>query len=328
MSPVSISTHPISTTGQKRRRSESPPRNCKRLARPHPTRFLVVADTHDSKALSESHPHCDVLLHCGDLTEDGSPESLAAAIENLGAVKAELKLVIPGNHELSLDKAYYLQEGGKLEDYQKSKDLAYGEFAKAKGVTFLEEGTHQFTLKSGAKFRIYASPYTPTYGASAFQYPSREDRFNPSDNTPEWGENLSTETSRIPQDVDIVMTHGPPKYFLDATPDGRNAGCEHLREAIIRVRPRLHCFGHIHCGYGAQRLDWKSPAKTNDSRPFITIPKEWVGKNQAKKKGYSALPPGSVEDMGRKVQTLLVNAAVMDGNGEPSNMPWVVDLDL
>jgi Icc-related predicted phosphoesterase len=316
---------------KKRARSTSPACGYEKRTRLTPTRFLVVSDTHDHRALSASHPECDVLLHCGDLTEDGSPASLSSAIKNLEAVNAELKLVIAGNHEISLDRDYYVSEGGDLKDHQKATELAYGELAKASGVTFLTEGTHEFTLKSGATFRIYASPYTPAYGMSAFQYPSCEDRFNPPSDTPAWGKNVSTDSSTIPNGVDIVMTHGPPKYFLDATSDGRSAGCEHLRQAIARVRPRLHCFGHIHCGYGAQRLDWDLSAvgsKSEDSDGFVTMPKEWVGKNQSKKKGYSSLPPGSVEAMKEKKQTLLINAAIMDGKNEPSNMPWIVDLEL
>lgn len=46
------------------------------------------------------------------------------------------------------------------------------------------------------------------------------------------------------------MTHGPPKYILDGTRDGCNGGCEHLLQAINRMKSKLHCFAHIHAGYG------------------------------------------------------------------------------
>jgi Icc-related predicted phosphoesterase len=48
------------------------------------------------------------------------------------------------------------------------------------------------------------------------------------------------------QDIDIVMTHGPLYDHLDKTHDRLNVGCPQLLQAIERVRPRLHCFGHIH----------------------------------------------------------------------------------
>jgi hypothetical protein len=53
--------------------------------------------------------------------------------------------------------------------------IVTGDVSKECGVTFLEEGTHTFTLDSGTKFTIYALPYTPQYGQSAFQYPTNQD---------------------------------------------------------------------------------------------------------------------------------------------------------
>jgi predicted phosphodiesterase len=293
-------------------------------------KFLIVSDTHDTEP---NLPQCDVLLHCGDLTEDGSPASLKKALKAIGKANAGLKLVIAGNHEISLDKSYYLSEGGSEKDYAEAYALVSsdeGSEASKNGVTFLEEGTHTFTLKSGVTFTIYASPYTPKYGASAFQYQSDEDRFNIATSTPKWAKNVGTEKSVIPMDVDVVMTHGPPKYLLDATADGRSAGCEHLRRALARVRPRLHCFGHIHRGYGAQRIEYDD-MKTPEDDPdcIISLPKEWVGKNQAKRKGYANLPPNSREAFHEdKGQTLMVNAAVLDKNDEPGNAPWMVELEL
>jgi Icc-related predicted phosphoesterase len=51
----------------------------------------------------------------------------------------------------------------------------------------------------------------------------------------------------IPPDTDILVTHGPPRNVLDC-----GQGCPALRRAVIRVKPRLHCFGHIHTEYGTR----------------------------------------------------------------------------
>jgi hypothetical protein len=297
----------------------------------HKVRFLVMSDTHSAK-LPSTLPECDVLLHCGDLTEDGSPESIAGALRSLSNVKAELKLAIAGNHDISLDKTYYLAEGGKEADVEQAYGLicpeAISEASKS-GVIFLSEGTHQFTLSSGATFTIYASPYTPAFGASAFQYPTNEDRFNPPDLTPAWAENVVSESSLIPSHADIVMTHGPPKYILDTTSGGQSAGCEHLRRAIERVRPKLHCFGHIHTGYGAQRVRYVEKDKEMKGSDIVQpLQKEWVGKNQAAKKGYASLPPGSLDGFAQGKQTLCINAAMEGDEGTLENAPWFVELDL
>jgi Icc-related predicted phosphoesterase len=67
----------------------------------------------------------------------------------------------------------------------------------------------------------------------------------------------------IPAGVDILMTHGPPRGILDGVtrfnedlyPSDeslftKHLGCEALLEALGRVKPRFHVFGHIHEGYG------------------------------------------------------------------------------
>lgn len=326
----------------KRNRSSSPPEtrpplkrkqeeHATEMAPPKRVRFLIMSDTHGGE-LPKSLPECDVLLHCGDLTEDGSPSSIAEALQALSKVKAEMRLVVAGNHDIALDKQYYLAEGGSETDVGKAHALISpeaGSEASKSGVTFLAEGTYRLTLSSGATFRIYASPQTLAYGASAFQYPTNEDRFNCASSTPAWAKNVGTESSIIPNDVDIVMTHGPMKYILDATADGRSVGCEHLRRAIERVKPKLHCFGHIHTGYGAQRVEYASGSKIErDSDTIKPMQREFVGKNQAARKGYAILPPGSEEDFHRSKQTLCINAAMEGEKGVLENAPWLVQLDL
>ncbi|KAK4182160.1 hypothetical protein QBC35DRAFT_396522, partial [Podospora australis] len=49
----------------------------------------------------------------------------------------------------------------------------------------------------------------------------------------------------LPETSDIIVTHGPPKLYLDP-------GCPYLREEISRIRPRLHVFGHIHIAHGRE----------------------------------------------------------------------------
>jgi 3',5'-cyclic AMP phosphodiesterase CpdA len=83
-------------------------------------KYLIVSDTHDAEM---NLLPCDVLLHCGDLTEDGSPSSLRKALQSIGKAKAELKLVIAGNHEISLDEQFYLSEGGSEKDILESTAL-------------------------------------------------------------------------------------------------------------------------------------------------------------------------------------------------------------
>ncbi|HEY3987924.1 MAG TPA: metallophosphatase domain-containing protein [Acidobacteriaceae bacterium] len=78
--------------------------------------------------------------------------------------------------------------------------------------------------------KIFGSPITPLYGG-AFGMSNEADR-----------EKLY---STIPADTDILMTHGAPQGVLDA-----DQGCAALRRTVLRIKPRLHCFGHVHSAYG------------------------------------------------------------------------------
>jgi hypothetical protein len=49
-----------------------------------------------------------------------------------------------------------------------------------------------------------------------------------------------------PAGVDVLVTHGPPYGTGDWCGGPVRQGCRELREAVCRVRPLLHVFGHIH----------------------------------------------------------------------------------
>lgn len=283
------------------------------------TRFLILSDTHNfefadnpiSSPLTPDLPKADVVLHCGDLTHCGGASSYKKAIRLLSAFDAELKLVIAGNHDLELDKEFWesyldLEDGDEIEDHAKAIEVMTGPLAKEAGLIYLEEGTYTFTLKTGAVFKIYASPYSPKFGDFAFSYKHNEDRLNDAHQVADG--NRSIARNPMPAGVDIVMTHGPPKGLLDECPDG-NFGCENALQAVRRVRPRLHCFGHIHEGNGAVMMDWENGGNhsgiCNDYPKPIDLP---------------ALVDGQ--------QTLMVNAAIMNEKNEPVNAPWLVDLEL
>uniref|UniRef100_A0A7S2GRX7 Calcineurin-like phosphoesterase domain-containing protein n=1 Tax=Helicotheca tamesis TaxID=374047 RepID=A0A7S2GRX7_9STRA len=88
--------------------------------------------------------------------------------------------------------------------------------------------------------QFYGSPYTPAIPGKtmAFNYHDRQ--------------TAHTIWQKIPQDVDILMTHGPPHQFLDRIIVGKHVGCPKLRQRVMQVQPKFHFFGHIHEGFGIQ----------------------------------------------------------------------------
>lgn len=122
-------------------------------------------------------------------------------------------------------------------------------------------------------------------------YGEEEDRFN-------------SDAGGIPDDIDVVITHGPPKfseyevYDLDANEKGEHLGCEKLARGMRSVKPRLHCFGHIPEGRGAMTIDWKDG-----------------GMSRAESLGSEKSSVLTIRDGIKEKETLFVNAA-MDGSGK------------
>lgn len=126
------------------------------------TRFLIISDTHSDQPFRQPLPKADVLLHCGDLTMIGKLDEYQSTLDMLRDCDAELKLVIAGNHDISLDEEYYGRRGKWMHGWREydanmpalAKAMWTGEKAQRAGVTYLEEGMREFTLASGARLRV------------------------------------------------------------------------------------------------------------------------------------------------------------------------------
>jgi Icc-related predicted phosphoesterase len=177
-----------------------------------PFTIVCISDTHELHREVEV-PTADLLIHPGDFTM--LSKSVAAILDFnqwLGELPHRYKVVIPGNHEFFLEA-----------DPDKRKLIS-------NAAVLINQGLEVMGLK------LWGSPTTPLYGG-AFGLSSEKDRIKL--------------YSTIPDDVDILITHGPPYGILDRAPDSQDhAGCRPLLSAVHRVKPRLHIFGHVHEGYG------------------------------------------------------------------------------
>lgn len=192
-----------------------------------PVSVVCVSDTHNSQP---ALPDGDVLIHAGDLTQSGSARELQATIDWLRAQTHPAKIVIAGNHDLLLDPSQDDQRGGAGNAVSEREAIDLGD------VIYLENASVTITCPNGRQLRVYGSPYSPRHGNWAFQYPCSH------------GHDVWAGT--VPRDTDILVTHGPPRAHLDLL----HLGCVHLLRELWRVRPRLHVFGHVHEGAGAEWL--------------------------------------------------------------------------
>jgi hypothetical protein len=314
------------------------------------TRLLLISDTHNTPPHPPPSPHpyrhplpkATILIHSGDLTTIGSATEHKTTLATLKSHPAELKLIIAGNHDITLDEKYYaalppssFKTRSGRGDTSAIKQLYCGPEAQAAGIRYLDEGVHTFTLSTGARLRVFASPYTPEFCGWAFAYPRGRDRFNP---PPEEASASASASGPDPADgdaaggasvvpdfpsVDIMITHGPPAGVLDTVVNGGSVGCEGLFAAVKRARPRVHVFGHIHEGYGALRAEWGADMTLGGTK--VVCDEDRVREERGAYVDVSA-------DSGRPLQfgeeTLFVNASVLDERYRAVNAPWVVDLDL
>lgn len=110
------------------------------------TQFLIISDTHDLAVRDlPKLPTADVVLHCGDITEDGDIKSYKKTIDALATLPAELKLVIAGNHDISLDRSFYASQGGSDDDHNNAMAIWRSENCRRNNIHYLEEGKKELT---------------------------------------------------------------------------------------------------------------------------------------------------------------------------------------
>ncbi|KAI1264202.1 calcineurin-like phosphoesterase [Xylariaceae sp. FL1019] len=195
-----------------------PPRN-----RP-PIKIVFLSDTHES--IVPNVPDGDLLIHCGDMTNDGTAASIQKQIDWLASLPHRHKVVVAGNHDSWFDI-----------NSRKEEDALGHRSVNLKTVHYLERKSISLTFKGGRKLIIYGAPDIPQCGGadSAFQYTIDQ---HPWEGT-------------IPQDTEILVTHTPPIHHQDLS-----IGCPGLLREIWKAKPKVHVYGHVHCGRGIQAAYW------------------------------------------------------------------------
>ncbi|HLA95024.1 MAG TPA: metallophosphoesterase family protein, partial [Pyrinomonadaceae bacterium] len=166
-------------------------------------------------------PDGDILIHSGDATKVGNVEQIAAFNKWFSALPHKHKIFVAGNHDWL---------------FEKNKSIARSLLDA--DIIYLQDSSVEI---EGLK--IYGSPWQPRFFDWAFNLNR--------------GPEMAEKWKLIPDDIDILITHGPPNGILDEVPRSfgiEYSGCEELRKRVARIaslgRLKLHIFGHIHCGYG------------------------------------------------------------------------------
>jgi Icc-related predicted phosphoesterase len=192
------------------------------------TRIVCMSDTHGQHEQVYLPATGDVLIHAGDLTMRGEPQTLQELGDYFGMASSRFSqiIVIAGNHDVTLQPDFFHRQA-----YSRKKPYAYEAAVTAlkSSCTYLEDEACHL---DESRLVVYGSPWSPEYGVWAFTKP-------PAEMDKVWRE--------IPKETDVLVTHGPPYGRGDQIRLGYRVGCPSLLPHVqTRVRPRLHVFGHIH----------------------------------------------------------------------------------
>lgn len=188
-------------------------------------KLTCISDTH-MRHRDLVLPGGDVLIHSGDFMNSGHVVGDIADFANwLSAQDYEYKIVIAGNHD-------------RMFEYDSENALRLLDSFGDDSIIYLQDSE---VVINGVKF--YGSPWTPEFCGWAFALKSQEE------SEKKW--------SKIPNDVDVLITHGPAYGYLDKIkyPVSTNSTKEHLgdkslAERIEHINPKLHICGHIHSAQG------------------------------------------------------------------------------
>ena len=177
-------------------------------------KVVAISDTHNQLKYIDV-PDGDVLIHAGDFSMMGREGEVDQFFEDLMILPHQHKIFIAGNHD------YLAQRNPEI-------------FKKMipEGITYLQDDE---VIIDGVK--LYGTPWIHNLPRWAFNIDDVNERAK------KW--------SLIPDDVDDLISHGPPKRILDMVPrfglGVENVGCDSLRyEVENRIKPAYHVFGHIH----------------------------------------------------------------------------------
>lgn len=173
-------------------------------------------------AMSDSHgkhrdvivPPCDILIHAGDITNFNDRGHYDDFFKWFQEQPATHKVFIGGNHD------DYLEDHPHDNEYL----LSYPQ------IHYLENtGIELMGLK------IWGSPVQTDFFKMAFSRKRIE---------------REVEWAKVPEGVDVLVSHCAPFGVLDRNEGDNFTGCDVLMDNIVRVRPKLCLFGHIHEAYG------------------------------------------------------------------------------
>eukprot|EP01084_Bolivina_argentea_P313024 542017_1 len=186
-------------------------------------RLICISDTHNGyDALTQQlielyESENDIFIHAGDMTDRGSIDELNKINDWFGKLPYKHIITISGNMDgIGLDK-------GNVDGYKVFTNAIYLE--------------HEYFEIKDIGLKLFATPYTPKF-VGGFQLMTDVE--------------AAIKWKDIPSNIDVLISHGPPKSILDSTSRGDSIGDKVLSKELERIQPKAMIYGHVHASYGYQ----------------------------------------------------------------------------
>jgi hypothetical protein len=154
-------------------------------------------------------PPADVLFHTGDFTNRGTHQEMANFNAWLGTLRARYEHIVV-----------------IIGNHEHNSGAGSDAKTVLTNAVVLD---HELITING--LRIFGSPWT-----------SGQSNSNPDK------DRASDYFEHIPENVDVLLTHGPPRHIFDRLEFSSTwyGSSERLRKRIELVKPKAHLFGHVH----------------------------------------------------------------------------------
>src|ERR1035437_1547044 len=175
--------------------------------------ITLLSDSHGQhrKIPKEWLPETDWILHAGDVSSMGTLEQISDFLDWFSKVgNYKFRVFCAGNHDWLFERTSYLAKS-MIPD----------------NVIYLENSE---VVIDGIK--VYGVPQQIEFCNWAFNIPK---------------EDMKKYWDAVPEDTNVILTHGAPFKILDMTLEGDFTGCEYLLKRMSELKQlKLEVHGHIH----------------------------------------------------------------------------------
>ena len=161
----------------------------------------------------------DLVIHSGDCSNPIDPylnkPEVLDFIDWFSSLQIKYKIFVGGNHDTSIE----------------NRLVTPADFS-SRGIIYLENASTQIE-----GINIWGTPITPQFGKPGWAWNRKREKMDKLWKT-------------VPENTDILISHGPPKGILDCTIGRDNhydlCGCTSMKKHMYRLQPKFCLFGHIH----------------------------------------------------------------------------------